>query len=663
MGGKGAYYKAKYGGGGKGGGGGGGGGGGSSWGGGGGGGGGWGGKGRGGGGSGGGGAEDTTPWQGSSARGTSAELEAQLSSLEGRQYPCYRDLECKQYNFPQGFSLAVDRTQNDPFAPPSKMRVLLPAAVAGYPADALSTPVRRTALADFLQRRFWEAIHQRGLDEFKGGGGGYHAQKGGEINIERPSQHVLERTAVVVAPGGDIEVRYTMSLPAHGRTIEGYRAVQIIIQRLPAVVTESLPASVHDPRAVSAHLDSVEDQEWLRGQLAARGLCAFVRDGATLPRRGGDDDRPMEGSRASGVRPVTFATPRSLEVSFNLPHHGKIQGMGIPVGVTVIVGGGFHGKSTLLRALEVGVYNHIPGDGREFVVCDYSAVKIRAEDKRSVASVDISTFLNNLPLGKDTTDFSTQEASGSTSQATNILEALEVGSRLLLIDEDTCATNFMIRDRRMQRLVAKTKEPITPFVHKVRQLFQEHGVSTICVIGGAGDYLEAADHVVMLDSYVPRDVTAEAREVCAALPQAELGAEAQRAEAGVCFGKVVPRCPQSESIMRSVGEKAKIFPRGLGELVFGDETIDLACVEQIVERCQVQAIGDALLRIARFCDGRKTLADVLDELAAEEKRQEKTGLDVYRPWGPPHGSYSRPRRFELAAALNRLRTLAATQRR
>eukprot|EP00438_Fugacium_kawagutii_P004327 Skav220059 [mRNA] locus=scaffold1709:61262:63212:- [translate_table: standard] len=213
-----------------------------------------------------------------------------------------------------------------------------------------------------------------------------------------------------------------------------------------------------------------------------------------------------------------------MEVSITLPHAGTVTGMGITRGVSVIVGGGFHGKSTLLHALQLGIYNKVPGDGREHVVCEPSAVKIRAEDGRSVKCTDISPFINNLPFGKlavmgtmalwkATTEFSTGDASGSTSQAANIIEALEVGAMSLLVDEaprrqtdDTCATNFMIRDEKMKALVAPDKEPITAFVRKVRPLFEELGVSTILVVGGSGDFFTVADAVIMMDEWLGYNV-------------------------------------------------------------------------------------------------------------------------------------------------------------
>ena len=498
MGGKGAFYKAKYGGGGKGGG-----------------------KGSKGG-KGGDTTEDdhagapsqhNTPWNASrNANSTEQDLVRKLHQIDGRSYPAYRDIEHHAYKFSSGYTLILDRAQTDPFAPPSKMRVLLTPELAGYAFCDLKKRIRRTALADYLVRRFWQKVHQVGLDEVKQSAN-YHAAKGGELQIEKPSQHVLERTSAVVLEGGAVEVRFQLSLPAHGRTVLGQQCATLMTSTLGSVIMETLPSAAQERAVLLRHLDSVEDQEHLRSSLGPLGLTAFVANGSILPRRGGDDDRVMEGKRGSTTRPVPFRSPPSMEVSVTLPHAGEIKGMGIRPGITLIVGGGFHGKSTLLRAFEVGVYNHVPGDGREFVSALSSAAKVRAEDKRAVCGVDISCFLNNLPMGKRTDVFSTQDASGSTSQASNIMEALEVGSELILIDEDTCATNFMIRDYRMQLLVSKDKEPITPFILKVRQMFEELGTSAICVVGGAGAYLEVADTVIMMDSYEPKDVTAEAKSI------------------------------------------------------------------------------------------------------------------------------------------------------
>ena len=196
---------------------------------------------------------------------------------------------------------------------------------------------------------------------------------------------------------------------------------------------------------------------------------------------------------------IQFTSPQAFETTFNLPSGRAVTGMSIPEGITLIVGGGYHGKSTLL-GLERSVYDHIPNDGREFVITRHDAMKIRAEDGRGIQNVNISPFIDNLPGKKDTTHFSTDNASGSTSQAANVMEALGQTSTLL-IDEDTSATNFMIRDGRMQKLIAPDKEPITPFSNKVRPLLEAHQVATILIVGGSGDYFDVADQVMMMDEY------------------------------------------------------------------------------------------------------------------------------------------------------------------
>jgi len=378
------------------------------------------------------------------------------------------------------------------------------------------------------------------------------------------------------------------------------------------------------------------------------GLVSFVADGSVLPRRSGVDPRPMDRGRA-----VPFRSPPSMRVELDTPNHGTLTGMGIGEGVTLIVGGGYHGESTLLSAIQNGVYNHIPGDGREFVVSLESAVKIRAEDGRRVEKVDISPFISELPGGVDTREFSTENASGSTSQASNIMEALEAGATLLLMDEDTSATNFLIRDRRMQELVPKEIEPITPFIDKVRQLYRERGVSTILVLGGSGDYLDVADRVICMVEFLPQDLTERAREVAERYPSG------RRFEGGEVFGEVSERIPVKESFDPSRGRKAvKIKAKGEDTILFGREEIDLSSVEQIVDTAQTRAIGDAIYYSTRYMDGRRSLREVVERVVDDVRRE---GLDVIGPF--VSGAYAAFRGVDLAAAINRLRSLKVKQKK
>lgn len=428
-----------------------------------------------------------------------ADLQRILQRIDGRGYGAYKDCE-GAYAF-EGYTLWIDHVQADPFAAPSRVRVSVPASAAGFPRGCCGTKDRTVALRDFLARSFAAA----------GGGRRRGSGRSGEIAVALPGQEILERSSVVATADGDIEVRFLVGLPARGRTVLGGEAAAVFFEEIPARVASSLHYKAVDAGALYRHLAAFEDYRALQAALPSLGLVAFVADGAVLPRQSGVDDRPLSGA-------VPFRSPPSLRVEVDLPHAGTVGGMGVPEGITLIVGGGFHGKSTLLRAIERGVYAHIPGDGRERVASLPSTVKIRAEDGRRVEGVDISPFIAGLPDRRETRAFSTENASGSTSQAANIMEALEVGAGVLLIDEDTAATNMMIRDRRMQALVPDDLEPITPFIDRARSLFCDCDVSTVLVIGGSGDYFDIADTVVCMARYHPEDATARAQALAVAHP-------------------------------------------------------------------------------------------------------------------------------------------------
>jgi len=589
-------------------------------------------------------------WQNDAPRskassGPLSGLQKKLQELEGRQYPSYKDLMGGGWDIEKrSMTVFFDRVQGDAYAPPSWIRVRVPMSSAGFPAAYVSkTRVRNTALCDYVTRVLSDRLRGGGGTDWTQTvqGGGWASSKGGDLQIDTPGQYVIERSSVV-ATATSIEARLTLALPARGRSIEGYRAADIV-GGLCDAVEGALFASALDSDALKRHIEAVEDQEALRSELARLNLVAFVGNGAVLPRKSGVDDRPMTKKDSSNL--VTFESPSSMEISITLPHAGAVSGMGIKKGITVIVGGGFHGKSTLLQALQLGIYNKVPGDGREYVVCDPSAVKIRAEDGRSVKCTDISPFINNLPFGKATTEFSTGDASGSTSQAANIIEALEVGAMTLLVDEDTCATNFMIRDEKMKALVAPDKEPITAFVRKVRPLFQELDVSTILVVGGSGDFFTVADAVIMMDEYVAKDVTERAREIGqkSALPP------------DVPFGKVSRR----KLCKDGLAADGKVQARNLRCIQYGDTEVELSCVEQLVEISQARAIGDALQLLGHNFPVNRPLASVMEDLEkqlrADGRPVGEQGLDSLSR-REPCPFYVLPRRFEVAAAVNRLRT-------
>jgi len=589
---------------------------------------------------------------------TGTTLQRTLEQMEGRSYPSYKDLMGSPWDMEgcDGCQVFFDKVQGDPYAPPSWVRARLPMASAKFPLEyATQSQVRNTALCDYLSRVMSDMLHGgTGTDWTQAvAGAGWSASKGGDVNIDAPGQFVLPRTCIVVT-ADYVEVRLTLSLPARGRSVEGYRASNIV-GGLMDVVKKSLFFKALDSAALMSHILSVEDQADARAQLSEQGLIAFVANGSVLPRKSGLDDRPMTTKDDPNL--VTFKSPASMEVTLDLPNKGPVAGMGIKKGITMIVGGGFHGKSTIVQALQIGVYNKVHGDGREFVVTDPNAVKIRSEDGRSVCCTNISPFINNLPFARDTTAFSTSDASGSTSQATNIVEALELGSTTLLIDEDTCATNFMIRDAPMMELVAPEKEPITPFINKVRPLFNDQGVSTVMVIGGSGDFFPIADTVICMERYAAKDVTAEAHAI------------ASRHGRNTPEAFPFPVAASGRVLLREgLAADHKVSAKSLRCISYGNTEIELTYVEQLVETGQAKAIMDCLQHLAastNYVDGKRTLPEIIDmlekKLSAEGKAVGQQGLDLISQ-GAVCPFHALPRRFEIAAALNRLRTAKVVRR-
>lgn len=573
-----------------------------------------------------------------------------LHQIDGKGYKAYKDIR-GAYN-EGAWTLFIDYVQGDPFAAPSAVRVRVSQEHADWPTDWFATNTRRHALEDLLARRVAQAIGDRNPSH-RGSG------KSGLISIDAGNQEVLQRTAIVVCDQW-VEARMHVGLPASGRRVRGRQAIQLLTEDLLDIAEDSLLWQAEHADRTQLFLECIENQEAIRAQLEPAGLVAFVANGAHLPRRSGASDRPLPHEDV-----VPFQSPPSLEVSFAIPNpiptpNGEtnvITGMGIPEGVTLIVGGGYHGKSTVLQAIERCVYPHVPRDGRELVVTRHDASKIRAEDGRRVESVDIRGFIDRLPQQKSTRQFCSDDASGSTSQAANIIEALEAGSRLLLLDEDTSATNFMIRDARMQALIHPEDEPITPFLDRVRELYTQHNVSSILVIGGSGDYFDVADTVIAMREYLPHDVTHEAKAIAASQPT-----QRQR-EAQQPLSLHTKRCPQPHSFDPSRGRKAiKINARERDHIQYGEEDISLRCVEQLADRSQTQAIGYAIHYASQhLMDGQTDIPTILAQLDA---LFEHDGLDALAPFARPGehpGKLARPRTFEIAAAINRLRTLRIKQ--
>lgn len=557
--------------------------------------------------------------------GTDRDLLKELSQMDGRPYGAYRSL-AGTWDYGD-FTVAIDRVQSDPYAPPSVLRAWTTPSGMGLPDEALASSQARLAAADYLARIFYDAAH---------------ARAGRDVQIPRPRQEVLQRSYALVLPDR-VEVRFQVRLPARGRTILGRTAARLFDVDVPNIIMDCFDFVTDDEatntkrRGLLTHIAAYEDYCALRGALDENGWVAFVADGAVLARRSGVSQLPLADA-------VPFISPAALRASVDLPHAGAVTGLAIPPGITLIAGGGYHGKSTLLSAIARGVYAHIPGDGRELVATVDDAVKVRAADGRAVTGVDVSPLITELPGGADTARFTTENASGSTSQAASIMEAIELGTRLLLIDEDSSASNLLMRDSRMRTLVES--EPITPLVDRIRALADTGGVSTLIITGGTGDYLDAADRVIMLDTYKCYDVTDRAREVVEEQPRKRTDEPWPISES--------KRCPLPENVQ---SDRPKTKAAGTDGIILDNQTISLADVEQIVESGQSEAIAWIVRgMLEHVCYGELTVGEALDQV---ERMLTSGGLDTLRRFGAREypAFLVRPRRVDAGAALNRFRGL------
>ncbi len=569
--------------------------------------------------------------------GLLADLIGHLHALDGRSYAAYKAI-VGRYRAPAGWFLHIDRVQSDPYAPPTRIHVDVPTDLHGLElldeADLLFDADRRLAVGDFLTRELHAGF------------------RGTALSIASPGQEILQRSSIIVRPdekkdgiGWVLEVRARLALPAQGRSIQGHEASRIVGRDLVRELEEAMDLTGERGDRLVRHIATLEDHRALTATVARNGWVSFLADGSVLPRRSGVSDEPLDGG-------IPLEAPDSMAATVELPHAGTVRGTVVEEGVNVIVGGGYHGKSTLLSAIERGVYPHVPGDGRELVATAPDAVKVRAADGRAVTGVDLTPFISHLPAGRDTASFTTRNASGSTSQAASIIEAVEAGSTTLLLDEDTSATNLLIRDSRMRELVAAEREPITPLVDRITALFRRRGVSTVMVMGGSGDYLDVADRVLLMDTYHLRDVTEQARRVVADQPrpltELEDFAEPRRR---------VPE-PAPPRIRRG---PVRTRAQGTSTLILDREDIDISDVGGVTDPGQAEAIAYALRALLeqRF-DGISPLCECLDDL---EALLDDEGLDALTDERERPAFLVRPRMVDVGAAVSRYRKLELAGRR
>lgn len=562
------------------------------------------------------------------------DLKNKLESIHRKSYPAYKSLR-GSYTFGD-FVLSIDHVQGDPFAAPSSLHVELPLKKAGFPEKYLEKRHTKTALEDLILRSFSKALDQY---SFKAKGSG----KNGLISTSRPGPEIMRRTAVEFNNIA-LLVRFEVGFPANGRTINAQELEKILLEFLPQIVKTCLFYWSWEKEKIQACYELAENQQRIREVLEERKLVAFCANGSILPRKSGVSSQPLKDA-------IEFQSPESMEISIDLPFGNSIRGMGIPEGVTLIIGGGYHGKSTLLQALEQGVYNHVKGDGREYVITRADALKLRAEDGRAVSHLDLSLFIHDLPNGKDTHCFSTEDASGSTSQAAGVLEGMEAETSCFLIDEDTSATNFLVRDAFMQRVVSGDQEPITPFIARVRDLYEKVGISTILVAGSSGAFFHVADTIIQMDAYRPKDVKMSVEALLPEYPPADLCSNAE------------PFTLPTEKRMFVMERKIKRHGRGEREeriktKVMGTDgfsiehnIVDLRCVEQLIDAEQTAALAAILKHIVK----KGSICMEMQELVAEiNTLLKKKGMAAFVE-GALSCGYAYPRKEEIYLMLNRFR--------
>ena len=562
------------------------------------------------------------------------ELKNIIQDINGESYKSYKSIE-GEFLF-NDYIFYVDHVQDDAFSSPSKMRVKIAQSAALFPDDTYFNRSREVALRDFITRRFYESIRTYSKADIE-------LKESGSISIENPGQEILERSTAFIDQSY-VEIRFTLRLPYSGNNVEGNLAEDILFNKLPKIINNSLLFENLDKEALYQHIKTYEDADFLRNELENLRLIAFVAEGSILPRRSDGSTLPIEMDRA-----VPFVSPNNLKMDVELPNKGQITGMGLPRGITLIVGESGQGKSTLLNALELGIYNHIPGDGREYAVSNPNSVKIRAEEDRNIENVDISAFVSNHSSGKNIHSFSSENAGDYVSQAANVTEAIEIGADVLLIDEDTSASNFLIPEQSSSEGNAEINETITPFVDQARNLYSGYMVSSILVIDGPGNYFDIADFVIRMTNYEAQDITLETKKM----------ADKNRIPRNdIYFGTIPERIPLVESLDPGNGiQSIEISPKAINYIEFGSSLIDLSFIEQVVSINQMKAICKAIMYSKKYMDGRKSFRQLTSLVMLDIER---SGLDVLNP--SLSGEYAEFRKIELAAVFNRINSLKIEQK-
>lgn len=526
-------------------------------------------------------------------------LYQKIRTLAGKNYGLYKSLADKPWDFGD-FSLEFLHVQGDPFAPASRIMIKANLQMLGYPSEWGGTFERRLALSDFLLRRMSAVVKEK------------YPDRDAAVVFDVAGPEMLVRNSLWI-DNGELRAVLQVRLPGEGRKIQSEAAAEILTMVLPDLVSASLYNEGSRCEGgvlpeLTAHYNVLADRAVVLRELETRGLAAFVPDGAVLPRASGISEDPLEGA-------IPFEAPAEMAVTLNV--NGRdVRGMGIPKGVTVITGGAFHGKSTLLQALTRSVYPHVPGDGREGIVIDESALRVGVEDGRSVRGTDLSQFVRDLPGGVSTREFTTASASGSTSEAANLLEAMEAGSKTYLIDEDSSAVNFLIRDARVRKLLGDDREPLIPLTDRIRDIASQ-GRSFILVAGACGDYLDLADNIIVMANYKAECAKTAGKE-CAVLSSANAPANLPPFVAPACrsFAEYIKPIQNSIRPTSAVERQVKVKLSGDTLLQMGFLVADTSRLVTLADKQQRLGAGFMLLNLCQNAISNNGSGDAQDSANA-----------------------------------------------
>ena len=551
---------------------------------------------------------------------TQKDLEKQLTQINKKGYKTYQQLK-NIYQYPT-YTLHLDYIQKDPYAKPSKAHITIKQDTHKIPEKLYNTPPRKTALETIITQKF----HQETLK--------HKYNHKAKITIPHNNQEILIRNNIEITKE-KLTIYFNIGLPANGRRINSQEAQKLLNSILPQIIKNTCNYQKYDKEYLLKTVITNEDATYIRNNLKQKKIVTFIANNSILPRKTGNNDKPLKTAKP-------FKTPETLKQEYITNNNTKIIGMGIPEGITIIIGGGYHGKTTLLESIQNGVYNHIYQDGREYTITDKTATKIKAENGRNIEKVNINSFISNTPNNINTKQFTTNNASGSTSQATNLIEAIEAGSKLILIDEDTSATNFMIQDPLMQEIITTQKEPITPLTDQIQNI-KKQNISIIIVTGGTSQYLKYADTIIQMDNYQAQDITQKVKKILTKKKQNYKPIEKKL--------EYTTRKPAKNCINPYKGRKKVTKNKELNTILFGTEIIDIKDIEQLICHDQAQTISIILDYITKYIDSKTSIKEII--LQVDKDIQEK-GLNIL---SKNNHSLVYVRPIDIAAAINRIRSL------